>query len=50
MDLSSEDVVKCRIFNIDAAFIQKAKASDPNVSVEDMVQMKIGVRRMKDNF
>lgn len=49
-DLSSEDVVKFRIFNIDAAFIQKAKASDPNVSVEDMVQMKIGVRRMKDNF
>lgn len=49
-DLSSEDVVKFRIFNIDAAFIQRAKASDPNVSVEDMVQMKIGVRRMKDNF
>lgn len=48
-DLSSEEVVKFRIFNIDAAFIQKAKAADPNVSVEDMVRMKIGVKRMKDD-
>lgn len=46
-NLSSEEVVKFRIFKIDADFIRRAKAADPNVTVEDMVQMKIGVRRMK---
>lgn len=44
-DLSAEQVVKFRIFNIDSDFIRKAKADDPNVTVEDLVQMKIGVRR-----
>jgi len=44
-NLSSEEVVKFRIFNIDSDFIRKAKAEDPNVTVEDLVQMKIGVRR-----
>jgi len=44
-NVTSEEVVKCRIFNIDADFIHKAKAEDPNVTVEDLVQMKIGVRR-----
>jgi hypothetical protein len=44
-NLSSEEVVKFRIFNIDTDFIRKAKAEDPNVTVEDLVQMKIGVRR-----
>ena len=44
-NLSSDDVVKFRIFHIDSDFIQKAKADDPNVTVEDLVQMKIGVRR-----
>lgn len=44
-DLSAEQVVKFRIFNIDPEFIRKAKAEDPNVTVEDLVQMKIGVRR-----
>jgi hypothetical protein len=48
-DLSPEDVVKFRIFNIDADFIRKAKAEDQNVTVEQMVQMKIGVRRRGDN-
>lgn len=43
--LSSEEVVKFRIFNIDPEFIRKAKAEDPNVTVEELVQMKIGVRR-----
>ncbi|MEP6945420.1 MAG: hypothetical protein ABJA02_05840 [Acidobacteriota bacterium] len=46
-NLSSEDVVKCRIFNIDGDFIRKAKASEPNVTVEELVQMRIGVRRIK---
>ena len=44
-NLSSEEVVKFRIFNIDSDFIRKAKADDPNVTVEQLVQMKIGVRR-----
>ena len=44
-NLSSEEVVKFRIFNIDSDFIRKTKAEDPNVTVEDLVQMKIGVRR-----
>jgi hypothetical protein len=43
--VSSEEVVKCRIFKIDADFIRKAKAEEPNVTIEDLVQMKIGVRR-----
>jgi hypothetical protein len=45
--LSAEDVVKCRIFNIDPEFIHNAKASEPNITIEELVQMKIGVRRMK---
>lgn len=46
-DLDSEDIVKCRIFKIDAEFVRKARAEDPKATIEDMVQMKIGVRRMK---
>ena len=45
--LSSEQGVQFRIFHIDSEFIRKAKAADPNVTMEDLVQMKIGVRRMK---
>jgi hypothetical protein len=48
-NLSSEEVVKFRIFNIDTDFIRKAKTENPNVTVEEMVQMKIGVRRRGDN-
>jgi hypothetical protein len=44
-DLSSEDVVKFRIFHIDQEFIRNAKSKDPNVSVEELVRMKIGVGR-----
>jgi hypothetical protein len=44
-DLSAEQVVKFRIFNIDQDFIRQAKAEDPNVTVEQLVEMKIGVRR-----
>lgn len=47
-DLDSESIVKCRIFKIDADFIRKAKAEYPNVTVEQLVKMKIGVHRMKD--
>lgn len=45
--LSAEEVVKFRIFNIDRDFIRRAKAEDPNISVEELVKMKIGVRRLK---
>jgi hypothetical protein len=44
-DLSSEDIVKFRIFKIDPEFIRRAKAEEPNVTVEELVQMKIGVRK-----
>jgi hypothetical protein len=49
-NLSSEEVVKFRIFNIDKEFMRRAKAEDPNVTVEQMVQMKIGVRRFKNTY
>jgi hypothetical protein len=48
-NISSEEVVKFRIFNIDTDFIKKAKADNPNVTVEDMVQMKIGVKKRNFN-
>ena len=44
-NLTSEDVVKARIFKIDAEFIRKAKAEVPDVTMEQLVQMKIGVFR-----
>ncbi len=44
-DLSAEEVVKFRIFNIDRDFIRQAKTDNPNVTVEELVKMKIGVRR-----
>jgi hypothetical protein len=44
-DLTAEEVVKFRIFNIDTDFIRKAKAENPSVTVEQLVEMKIGVRR-----
>lgn len=43
--LEPEQVVKFRIFNIDTDFIRKAKSENPNVTVEDLVRMKIGVHR-----
>jgi hypothetical protein len=42
-NLTSEDVVKARIFKIDAEFIRKAKAEVPDATMEQLVQMKIGV-------
>ncbi len=44
-DLSSEDVVKFRIFKLDPEFIRQAKAEEPNITVEQLVQKRIGVRR-----
>jgi len=44
-DLNSEDVVKLRIFKIDAAYVREARASEPNITVEQLVQKRIGVRR-----
>lgn len=46
-NLSAEEVVKFRIFNIDREFIRKAKTEDPNITVEELVKMRIGVRRIK---
>lgn len=44
-NLTAEDVVKLRIFKIDPQFIREARATEPNITVEQMVEMKIGVRR-----
>ncbi len=44
-DLSSEDVVKLRIFKIDAAYVREARATEPNITIEQLVQKRIGVRR-----
>lgn len=43
--LSPEEVVKFRIFKIDPEFIRQARAEEPNITVEGLVQRKIGVRR-----
>lgn len=48
-NLGAEQVVKFRIFNIDREFIRQAKAEDPNVTVEELVRMKIGVGRKRTN-
>lgn len=42
-DLNPEDVVKLRIFKIDAAYVRQARSEDPNITIERMVQKKIGV-------
>jgi hypothetical protein len=42
-DLDPEDVVKLRIFKIDAEYVRQARAQDPTISVEKIVQKKIGV-------
>lgn len=44
-NLDSEDVVKLRIFKIDAAYVREARAAEPNITVEQLVQKRIGVRR-----
>jgi len=44
-NISAEEVVKFQIFKIDAEFIRTAKAENPNVTVQQLVEMKIGVRR-----
>lgn len=44
-NIDPEQAVKFRIFNIDKDFIRKAKAEDPNVTVDKLVEMKIGIRR-----
>jgi hypothetical protein len=48
-NLPAEEIIKFRIFNIDPEFIRKAKAENPNVTVQDLVNMKIGVYRRSDN-
>lgn len=48
-NLTSEEIVQFSIFKIDVDFIRKAKAADPNVTAEQLVELKIGVRRNKDS-
>ncbi len=42
-DLKPEDIVKLRIFKIDAAYVRQARAEDPNITIEKMVEKKIGL-------
>lgn len=42
---SPEDIVQLRIFKIDGAFIREARAAEPNITIRQLVDMKIGVRR-----
>lgn len=44
-DLSIEQVVKLRIFNINGEFIRKAKGEGVPMTVESLVQKKLGVSR-----
>ena len=44
-NLSVEDIVKLRIFKIDAEYIRSAKADGVPMEVERLVQRKIGVGR-----
>lgn len=44
INLSAEDIVKFRIFKIDREFMRNARAQNPNVTVEELVRMKIGLR------
>jgi len=44
-NLSIDDLVKMKIFKIDAEFIRKAKAEGVPLDVEELVQLRIGVRR-----
>jgi len=49
-DLDAEDIVKLRIFKIGAEYVRRAKQDNPNVTVEQLVQMKIGVyRKVRDD-
>ncbi len=49
-NLDSEDIVKLRIFKIGAEYVRRAKQENPNVTVEELVQMKIGVHRLKVKY
>lgn len=44
-NLSAEEIVKFHIFKLDRDFIREAKAEEPNITVEGLVQRRIGVRR-----
>lgn len=44
-NIDAEDIVKFRIFKIDPAFVREAKAAEPNITADQLVEMKIGVRR-----
>lgn len=46
-DLTSEDIVKLRIFKIDADFIRAARAADPNITIQQIVNRKLGVDRVR---
>ncbi|MDM7920673.1 MAG: hypothetical protein QUS14_00115 [Pyrinomonadaceae bacterium] len=42
-DLDPEQIVQLKIFNVDASYVREQRAKDPGISVEKLVQKKIGV-------
>lgn len=45
VDLNPEQVVKFRIFNISSDFIRQARTDEPNITIEQLVERKIGIRK-----
>ncbi len=43
--LTPQQLVNLRVFKIDADFVRRARSRDPNVTVEDMVEMRIHEKR-----
>ncbi|MBA2379575.1 MAG: hypothetical protein H0V76_08375 [Blastocatellia bacterium] len=48
-ELTPEEIVKLRIFRIDGAYVRQVRAEDPNITVEKIVQRKLGVHRVRVN-
>lgn len=46
-DLSPEDIVKCKMFRIDADFIREARATDPNITIQQLINRRLGVNRVR---
>jgi hypothetical protein len=48
VDLSAADIVKLRIFHIDANYVRDAKAANPAITVKEIVKKKIKVPEIPD--
>jgi hypothetical protein len=48
--VTPQQLVNLRIFKIDADYIRQAKAQNPNITVEGLVEMRISEKRASRNF